>query len=339
MAQMKPKPIWRPSRFEVRVSEIARRTAERQAARIPWPRLLKARELYVKWQAFLLWVRAIEEAEGETPKRIAEIVNKRCPGLHRFAERHDANDRRTSFALWYHLEQWINERIFTKPRREGWMDAVGYYAVRDLAALRAEAYWYYCDRQWKLSRPAAYPSFREWRKASEHCSGQVLDTFETTEELRELLKLSRRVGPRTLRKTVDQYVEWQVFAYWARAAFDWKQPLPEIVKRELRRRCQGFLATDTSPRRGSQKQECGEAFNLLLRWIEEHEFARAGREGWLPVLLYQAHLHPRHARVIDYWRYWEKVHAKRGRSRYLSLEQWQAAVDSYTFDSEEARAM
>lgn len=33
-----------------------------ETARIPWPTLLKARRDYVRWQAYLLWVRAIEES-------------------------------------------------------------------------------------------------------------------------------------------------------------------------------------------------------------------------------------------------------------------------------------
>ncbi|HEV2416418.1 MAG TPA: hypothetical protein VGX94_01305 [Terriglobia bacterium] len=285
----------------------------------------------MKWQAFLLWVRAIEEAEDETLKCLAEIVNKRCPSLPRFGEPHNANDRRTSSPLWYHLEQWINERIFAKPRREGWMDAVGYYAVRDLAALRDEAYWCYCDRQWKISKPVGYPTFQEWRKASEQCEGEVLDNFETTDELRELVKLSRRVRPRTLRKTADHYVECQIFAYSVRAAFDREGSLPVSLRRELRRSCPGFLEGIDSLA-GGEGEEPGHRFSRLVHWIEEHEFTRARKEGWLPVLLYQARLHPRHQRLLGYWNHGQVARSKR--PQYSSFVQWTAAVDAYTFEPE-----
>ena len=67
MTQAKTKRIWRPGPLERRVGEVARRTAEHEAARIPWPCLQGAREKYVEWEAFALWVRAIEETEGTFP--------------------------------------------------------------------------------------------------------------------------------------------------------------------------------------------------------------------------------------------------------------------------------
>lgn len=52
--------------------------------------MLKARQLYVECQAFLLWVRAIEDSEGHFPERLVEIVPKRFPGFLRFAEQQSA---------------------------------------------------------------------------------------------------------------------------------------------------------------------------------------------------------------------------------------------------------
>lgn len=141
VAQVKSKRTWRPGRSQRRVGEAARWTVEKEAARIPWPQLLKAREVYVKWQAFVLWVRAIEEAEGDFPEWLAEIVDKRCPGFLQFVAEQRLDDRRSPPFFWYYFERWISERIFGRARREGWMNAVGYYAVRDLACLRDEAYW------------------------------------------------------------------------------------------------------------------------------------------------------------------------------------------------------
>lgn len=324
---------WRPGKLQKRADAEARQAADTQAARIPWPQLLKARRLYVKWQSFLLWVRAVEDSEGDFPEWLADAVNKRCAGFPRFLRQQSANDRRSDSPAWCRLEQWINECIFTRPRHEGWMDAVGYYAVRDLIALRDEAFWYYCARQWARSKPARYPSFQEWRKASERCPDDVLDHFETTDDLRELIKLSRRVGARTLGKSVEKYVEWQVFAYWARAAVHRHSRLLDSVKRELRRRCPSFLETAASST-VSEASVREDRFNGLLRWIEEHEFARTSEEGWLPVLVYQARLHPRYARVIDYWRHWQRLRSRHPRSPYPSFEQWSAAADAYTFTRE-----
>jgi len=97
---------------------------------------------------------------------------------------------------------------------------VGYYAVRDLAYRRNDAYWENCEREWKRSKPAAYPSFHEWVKASEQCGDDVLDKYEMCAEKRRLIKLMHRVGSRTLRQAVERYVEWEVFAFWTRAALE-----------------------------------------------------------------------------------------------------------------------
>jgi hypothetical protein len=306
--------------------------AEEATRRIPWPRLLEAREKYIKWQAFVLWVRAIEETEGNFPKWLAETVDRRCRGFLRFVAAQSLEDRGGPSCFWNYLERWINEWIFGRAWREGWMNAVGYYAVRDTTSLRNEAYWEHCERRWKRSKPTAYPSFQEWRKAAEHCSDGALNEYEIREEMRRLVKLSQRVSVRTLRKSVEQYVEWEVFSYWARAALNANRTLPLFVKTALGERCPGFLEVDTTSRsRNSPQKSCGR-FELLMKWIEDREFRRAKRQGWFDVVVYQAHLHPLHARLRDYWRQWQADRARRPAARYPCFEHWRAAVDGFTFE-------
>ena len=43
----------------------------------------------------------------------------------------------------------------------------------------------------------------------------------------------------------------------------------------------------------------------MMKWIGDHGFAEVQKRGWIDVLRYQARLHARHARVIDYWHDWE----------------------------------
>lgn len=281
-------------------------------------------------------MRAIEEAEGKLPSWLWETVEKHTRGfLHDGTEYevlHQSGphlDKR-----WQILETWINEHIFRKPWQEGWMNAVGYHSVRDLAALRDEAYWSYCERQWKLSRPAVYPFFREWRKSSEHCSDEALDEFEVSDEIRELIKLSRETSPKTLRKTVGRYVDWQVFLYWIRMAIESGRPLPGVVEREVRRRCPGFFETCPAGHARNLGGERHRLFIRLIRWIEDREFALSKKEGWFPAVVYQARLHPRHSRVIDYWRYWKSLYSKHPRAKYPTFDKWRAVVDAYTFEPE-----
>ncbi len=141
------------------------------------------------------------------------------------------------------------------------MNAVGYYAVRDLAYRRNEAYWEYCEREWERSKPAVYPSFHEWLKASEKCCDEVLDEYEMREERRQIIKLMRRVNPRTLRQAVKRYLEWEVFAFWARTALEGNFPLPPAIEKELERRCPGFLAAEGVGRRAKPAEESFCRFN------------------------------------------------------------------------------
>jgi hypothetical protein len=332
MAQVKTKRTWRPGPVERRVREVARQTAEHEAARIPWSRLQGARKKYIEWEAFALWVRAIEETEGNFPPWLVEVVNRRCNGFTRFVAEEKVSQSCESPLLWRRLVCWIKEHIFGKIWRENWMNAVGFYAARDLTSLRNHAYWEYCDHHWKRSKPAVYPSFPDWLRASEHCSDRVLDECEMPEEKRRLIKLSRRVGARTLRNAVERYVEWEVFAYWARAALEADSPMPALVEREMNRRCQGFLRADTAARAANPAEEPHCRFNRMIKWIEDHDFTHVKKRGWFDVLLYQTRLHARHARVIDYWHACEVRCTKDPSTAYLSFTQWQRAADSYTFE-------
>lgn len=316
----------------MRVGQVARLTAEREAARIQWPRLQEAREKYVEWEAFVLWVQAIEEAEGEFPHWLAKAVERRCRDFFKFVENYK-NDHSDGLPfVWRHLERWINERIFDKAWREGWMNAVGYYAARDLTSLRNHAYWEYCERQWKRSKPSAYPSFREWLNASEHCCERTLDECEMSEEKCRLIKLSQRVSPRTLRQAVERYLECEVFAYWTRTALEAGSRLPSALEREVKRRCPGFLEAEAVARPANPAEESHCRFNRMIKWIEDHEFADAQKRGWFDVLRYQARLHPRHARVIDYWHDWEAGWAKHPTAKYPPFNRWRDAADHYTLE-------
>ena len=335
VVQLKPKGLWRATELERRVSQTGRLTAEREAARTLWPRLQQAREEYVEWEAFVLWVRAVEEAEGESPGWLAKVVKKRCSGSLKLLTERKSEHVSEPALLWRQVGLWIDERIFGGIWREGWMNAVGYYAARDLLSLRNHAYWEYCEREWKRSKPDHYPSFREWLKASEHCSDRVLDACEMPEEKRRLVKLARLISPRTLRKAVERYVEWEVFAYWSRTALEAGPSLPASVEREVKRRCPGFLEADAVARAANPTEEPHCRFTRMMRWIEDHEFAEVQKPGWFDVLRYQVRLHARHARVIDYWHDWEAGPTKDLSKAYPSFSQWQRCADRYTFELDE----
>ena len=50
------------------LQRLARDRADDQARRIPWPRLLDARNQYIAWQEFYLWVHSILAVEERIPE-------------------------------------------------------------------------------------------------------------------------------------------------------------------------------------------------------------------------------------------------------------------------------
>ena len=64
-----------------RVQRAARERADDQARRIPWQRRYEARNQYIDWQEFYLWVRSILEVEDGILNWLVEILNDRCAGF------------------------------------------------------------------------------------------------------------------------------------------------------------------------------------------------------------------------------------------------------------------
>lgn len=328
MSDPKPKRNWTPTRAQIRASDAARAQADREAARIPWTVLLKARRDYIRWQAYSLWVRSIEETLGELPDWLAESVEKRAPGYQRYARDYGLHQKRAPCpkGSWRTLELWVSERAFHKPRTEGWMNAVGYYAVKDLASLRDDAYAEWCIENWKTHPPAPFPSFKAWRKASEEMTDQMLNEVEMRDDRRELIKHMRSVRPRALDLAVEKYVGWQIFALWMRAALEELPKVPDGVKHALDLKCPGFLE------RGAAGPYHPRTFALLMQWIEDRFFAKPKREGWCDVLRYEAGIHPRLARAKSYWIDREHEWTRGVRDGYPSFEAWNSAIDRYTVD-------
>jgi hypothetical protein len=63
-----------------------------------------------------------------------------------------------------------------------------------------------------------YPSFEEWRRASEQCDDEVLNAFHMTEGRRRIIKTIRAIGER-LTQATDEYMEWEAFPYRLRSLF------------------------------------------------------------------------------------------------------------------------
>jgi len=322
----------RTSKAEVRVSEMARREADREARRIPWQRLQEAKGQYVEWNAFSLWARAIAEAEGQVPAWLVKVLKERCPGLF-------GSDRTCEIAyqnppLNRRIMEWVESNALAQAKDDGWLRAVTFYAVRVPEYMRDCAYWQHCEAQWKRQPPSAYPLFEEWRKASEQCADEVLDAFEMTEDKRQIIKASRMVGPERLAAAVAQYMEWEAFTYWLRSPLESDTKFPDAVTKELQRRCPGFLESDEVLRSTLSPEDYTRRWKALLEWGANRFFSKMRKEGWFDAVMYEARAHPRSVRTVDYWVfYWDEHWSSRPRKAYPSFQEWRRTADNFVVGS------
>ena len=111
------------------LQRAARERADNEARRVPWQRLLEARNRYLDWQEFYLWARSILEIEDRLPVWLREALDDRCPGFLEKQER-GAKGRARARPLQLCLEDWIEEQSFGFAKQEGWFNAIAYYAIR-----------------------------------------------------------------------------------------------------------------------------------------------------------------------------------------------------------------
>jgi hypothetical protein len=334
MANTSKHRAWRPSKAEVRASEMARREANRQARRIPWQLLLEAKHQYLEWKAFTLWVRGVAGAEGELPAWLAKIIEERCPGLFGLERRGAIVGEDLGPVLDRHISAWVTSNVLADSKEGGWLRAVTYYAVRDPAYARDCAYLQWCEGRWERQRPPAYPSFEEWRSASEQCADEVLDAFNMDEAKRQIIKASRAIGPERLTAAVAQYMEWEAFTYWLRSLLESDTRFPETVTRVVQHRCPGFLESDKERRSTLSPENYTQRWKALLEWGEERFFTEVRREGWFDTLQVYVRAHPRSIRTIDYWVfYWDEHWSTRPLDTYPSFQEWRQSADNYVVQS------
>jgi hypothetical protein len=286
---------WHSSKPEVCLQEIARREAARHARRIPWKRLLKARTAFVELEVLTFWVRSIIESEGATPVWLAKIIEQRCPGFHACEDDEREKLSKKESLLDLRLSEWICENVFADVRREGWFDAVTYYAYRDPFFNRAWTYWEQCKKEWKRNRPKRYPSFEEWARAAKDCE----DRSRTGREMQHTTEAARLVGADLVANTVSRFMDWEAFAHWIRSPIEAGVKLPQMFVREMRKSFPGLLERYRQLR--DLNIEGRSLWRQLITWGEARFFHEAKEGGWFDVVTFEARRHPRSVRTVEYW--------------------------------------
>jgi hypothetical protein len=300
----------------------ARERADNEARRVPWQRLFESRNLYIDWQEFYLWVRSILEVEHRVPAWLGEVLDDRCPG---FLEEEGRGVKKATSKrpLHFCLEDWIDE-VFGSTKKEGWFNAVAYYAIRDLRYQKAEVCWSECVKKWKRVKPIRYPSFDEWRS--------IAAKSDSTVHLSAGERKSRAASPRVdhdrLADAVSRYIDWEAFAYWARPALESSPQRPAEVAAELGRRCPGFVeALAREAKLGFRNR--AQSWDRLTTWIADHFFQDAQNEGWFDAILTQARNHPRAIRTMEYADDCDEAGRLHPPKSYPSFQEWRKQADAY----------
>ena len=307
----------------LQLHRIARQRADDESRRIPWRRLYEARNQYVDWQEFNLWARSILEVEGRVPELLAETLNGRCPSFLRTGAELTAKAARNR-PLPLRLEDWIDEHIFEFAKKEGWFNAITYYAVRDPRYQRAEVCWSECVEKWKRAKPIQYPSFEDWKGIAAECD----ETSHLLASEQKSRSSSKLVSSDRLTEAVGDYMDYEALAYWARPALErFPGPPPEVVS-ELERRCPGFLDGIIEGRQHASRG-ASQRWQELMLWIADHFFQDAKNEGWFDAIFLQARSHPRAIRTMEYADHCDEVWSSQTPEPYPSFEDWRRDADAY----------
>jgi hypothetical protein len=300
----------RYSKTELKVQAIARRRANNQLMRVPWPRFRKAYQEYPRWQALTLWVQAVIEAQGGIPSWLTADLRERCPG---FIEHERSSHKPKLVAL--HLLEWVHTQEFGYAKRQGWLDAVTFYGVRHARSECAWAYWEQCENDWIKRPPHPFPAFEEWWQKAQH------------------MMLCDKISYCDVGKAVEKCLDWETLIVWLRPLFVVNVKLPPHVTSEVRCRCPDMVEFQNS---GTHRvgKENSEIWRHLNRWRRAQCLSEANEAGWLDALLQRARSHPLHVRLVAYGNHWAKAWPRNRSQTYPSFRQWRRAADRYILASQ-----
>jgi hypothetical protein len=300
------KDAWKATRAERRVQDFARRRAFKQLLSVPWIHFRRTQSEYLRWEGFSLWVRSVVESEDRLPPALATALTKKCPGLVK-TERPD--DQPSLLAV--RLDEWIHNRAFARIKKEGWLEALLFYSVRDLRSQCVWAHWERCAEEWSRRPPSHYPSFQSWVRAAFR-----YDPIP-------------KVSVSRLAAAVEAYVDWVSFARWVLPLLECASELPARAAVEMNRRLPGFLEAGRSFA-GNGRKTTATIESRLMGWIENHHFPEAQNERWLEILCHRVQDHPRYARIVAYADHWDRQRPRTHVRIYTSFGRWRRAADKYT---------
>lgn len=291
----------------------SKQRAFQEALLVPWRQLADSAASRVEWHIFILWVRVIAESAGELPAIVRLELQRRCPGFL------NCQSGGQTDSNWKSLDEWVTFHHFAEAKAGGWLNAVMYYAYKDLRTEQAWSLWERTEAAWRQKRPPRWPSLAEW-------TARVLATRTLVQQgtnKARAVEAMARVDVHRLHKAVWDLLEWRAFALWVDCVSKPEQALDDLALMELRRRCPGVLTASSSPLWLQ---------SLFLRIVHAGEskwFVTARSGGWYAALRYYLVYHPRYQRLVHYQQHCHDEWPCLRRITYPSFADWLAAADAY----------
>ncbi|MEZ5399226.1 MAG: hypothetical protein R2729_06115 [Bryobacteraceae bacterium] len=256
----------------------------------------------ISWLSYALWVRAVVKTERALPAWLRDCIEQRCPGfLDSRSERSDLN------ALWLDLSTWVDQQQFRAAGEGGWLEALHYYSGRDPRTERIWDHWTRTETEWGARTPEAYPPFDSWHR-------EALSDRDAAE--------NEDAGQ------VEDYVEWEAVAFWARLIAEPAPQLPNRLVTVLEQRCAGFV-NQSFAKSNEQAELSTRLWKDLLAWIEDHRFAEAKDQGRLEALRAAARSHLRGERITAYWEHCSSKWGAAPPKPYPDFEEWLRDADEF----------
>ena len=93
--------------------------AQDEARCIPWPQLMQVVEESLRWEVFVLWIRAVVNAAEGVPPVIERELESRMPGFLARVQEELETAREVGERLWNLVGAWISTHVLLQPKVEG----------------------------------------------------------------------------------------------------------------------------------------------------------------------------------------------------------------------------
>jgi hypothetical protein len=227
------------------------------------PRLERAIGEYDQWQTFQLWLRAVVDAARSIPPVVGQEIERRIPEfLKEFqAEMRDAMEKdRPGGALWNLVGAWTNATTFLQPKSEDWMEALIFFASRNMVYIKAWSLWDRVNLEWRTNPPTEWPSYEQWQQDV----AAVTRLSNPESEHQFVLNAMLSVPVAEWERLLFGFLEMTVFAVWMELILHMEGSQSKLVSEEISKRYPEF-------RFGGSGLSPSEAVREFLTWTIDHQ--------------------------------------------------------------------